>query len=634
MTSDVEIITPQQVPGSSSATSRSPSPHHHAPTPIDADNAHDAAPSTSTLNGKSSPETTNGVVKIKENGTVKEKKSKPSPSVTAVGKPASTATGAKPKSTKSTAARSPSPSPPPPTRPPLQTIRLDIRLGGPEAYEVDIAALSKATGQRQPTPPPPSKRDTSDDSHSEGDDEGDDKKNEKKRKRRKNLASEYYDVHDPFIDDSELAQDERTFFAQTKQKGFYVSSGQVALLNKTPSKKPKSKKVSILPPSASVSQALSNGPLPPSLAGSLSLPSVAGPSSTFKLPPSSKRPKTEDGTRDSPIALYSDMEEEQGTQGMKRKLSEGSSVASMVNGPAAHGDGASKKRRKTVEIQPFHPELEEALETLREAISKENWDVKGKFPPSLKPLLGQVALKAVILGEYDENFFNLMPRLFPYNKFTMTKLIKRTIWRDHTTLLVDRQNALINQLKVLADEGFPKAMEEWEKSVIAWEKRQERAKAEAEAGGGSVAHSVEGTPAASDSQPTPKLGASSLVSRPSIDDGGNDTGVEPDEGAGQGGGKGKDKEPHPPGKKYRLTDTMKAIIWQLVCLSNECCRIENEKNMLEGSNQVVSDQGVRKNLYQKIVSAFPEGWLSSGQISREVSVMKKKYEKEVMENDT
>ena len=48
----------------------------------------------------------------------------------------------------------------------------------------------------------------------------------------RNHAGEYYDTTDPFIDDSELAQDERTFFAQTKQKGFYVSSGQVALLNK------------------------------------------------------------------------------------------------------------------------------------------------------------------------------------------------------------------------------------------------------------------------------------------------------------------------------------------------------------------------------------------------------------------
>jgi hypothetical protein len=74
------------------------------------------------------------------------------------------------------------------------------------------------------------------------------------------------------------------------------------------------------------------------------------------------------------------------------------------------------------------------------------------------------------------------------------------------------------------------------------------------------------------------------------------------------------------------------------------------RSQLENNHQTVSDQGVRKTLYQKvritifyglllaesviqIVAAFPEGWLSSGQISREVSVMKKKYEKEVMENE-
>jgi hypothetical protein len=37
------------------------------------------------------------------------------------------------------------------------------------------------------------------------------------------------------------------------------------------------------------------------------------------------------------------------------------------------------------------------------------------------------------------------------------------------------------------------------------------------------------------------------------------------------------KDPHPPGKKYRLTESMKAIVWELVMLSNECCRLENEK---------------------------------------------------------
>ena len=48
--------------------------------------------------------------------------------------------------------------------------------------------------------------------------------------KKKNIAQEYYDVSDPFIDDSELAVDERMYFAQTKQQGFYVSSGQVAIV--------------------------------------------------------------------------------------------------------------------------------------------------------------------------------------------------------------------------------------------------------------------------------------------------------------------------------------------------------------------------------------------------------------------
>ena len=46
-------------------------------------------------------------------------------------------------------------------------------------------------------------------------------------------------------------------------------------------------------------------------------------------------------------------------------------------------------------------------------------------------------------------------------------------------------------------------------------------------------------------------------------------------------GEGKDskdpKDAHPPAKKYKMTEAMKGLIWNLVCLSNECCRIENEK---------------------------------------------------------
>ncbi|KAL4242679.1 hypothetical protein ABKN59_011519 [Abortiporus biennis] len=617
MASDIEMIPNLESPPP--VDDDEEPPHHEAIVVEDTDSSHPPdPPSTPPLqygeastSSSSSSSSAGDITPVASKG----KRSKP----TSATKPAPTATGAKPKS-KAAAPRSPSPSPPPPPppRPPLQTIRLDIKLGGPDHYEVNISSLAKESGQRAATPVVQDiKPDSTDDSHSEGDDEGDGKP--KKRKRKKANATDYYDTTDPFIDDSELAVDERTYFAQTKQQGFYVSSGQVALLDVPAQKKPKSKKINILNPAASVSQALQAASLPPSLAP-LSLNNPSSSRSLLNEPTTPQKP-TAEGTRDSPIALLSDNEDDRSsTSGTKRKP-EGD-PSSLLNGLSSSNGGTSKKKRKT-EIQPFHPDLMPLLEELKAAIARENWEQKGKFPPAMKPLLSQVALKAIILGDYNENFFNLMPRLFPYNKFTMTKLIKRTIWREHTNLLVQRQNAILEELAELAKEGFPKAKEEWEKNVLAWEKRQERAKAEADGGGPiNPVNSVEGTPVP---DATPTNGSTALPPR---DDPGNETGIEHDDVTGQTASAKGAKDTHPPQKRYRLTDTMKTDIWQLVCLSNECCRIENEKNQLEGSNQVVSDQGVRKALYQKIVACFPDGWLSSGQISREVSVMKKKLEKD------
>lgn len=115
----------------------------------------------------------------------------------------------------------------------------------------------------------------------------------------------------------------------------------------------------------------------------------------------------------------------------------------------------------------------------------ETWNQKGKFPPGIKPRLGEVAIKAIRLNEYDEHFFNLMPVLFPYNKFTMSvscthkyfccslnspiqKLIKRMIFDDHVKILQERIEELLVELHTVAHEGFPKAEEEWQKNVQAW----------------------------------------------------------------------------------------------------------------------------------------------------------------------
>lgn len=50
----------------------------------------------------------------------------------------------------------------------------------------------------------------------------------------------------------------------------------------------------------------------------------------------------------------------------------------------------------------------------------------------------------------------------------MQKLIKRQIFPEHMALLVKRQDELLVELKATADEGFPRAKEEWERSVAAW----------------------------------------------------------------------------------------------------------------------------------------------------------------------
>lgn len=132
--------------------------------------------------------------------------------------------------------------------------------------------------------------------------------------------------------------------------------------------------------------------------------------------------------------------------------------------------------------------------------------------------------------------------------------------------------------------------------ILDWpEKRQEKVKAESEAGNAS-------TPTTGDAHP---------------EEGGAASGAEGEGASGTAKHDGT-RDAHPPAQKYRLTEAMKSIVWQLVMLSNECCRMENEKKCvaslglvvssihnrvyseLDGNNAQVSEQGTRKVLYQKV----------------------------------
>ncbi|KZS99724.1 uncharacterized protein LAESUDRAFT_765241 [Laetiporus sulphureus 93-53] len=174
-----------------SVSSRSLLSTHQSPIAIDdvESSPSSLVPIKSTVSNSHTPQSIEAAIQVEENVVAKETKAKPPSSVTAPGKPMSTTTGAKPKSTRPTFPRSRSPAPPALSiHPPFQTIHLDIPLGGPEDYEVDIASLSNVTGQRPPTPVIVLKGDISDDSHSEGDDEGDGKSEKRKWRKVKVFA--------------------------------------------------------------------------------------------------------------------------------------------------------------------------------------------------------------------------------------------------------------------------------------------------------------------------------------------------------------------------------------------------------------------------------------------------------------
>ncbi|GJJ11503.1 hypothetical protein Clacol_005736 [Clathrus columnatus] len=493
--------------------------------------------------------------------------------------PLSSVQQSKPKSVKHRKSRSPSPLPvvhPPP----LQTIRLDIKLGGPDNYEVDITALALDAGQRPPTPLLPLPKPDSSDSEEDSDHHPPSKTPPPQEKKGKKKASfrtnpglpAKYDLTDPFIDDSDLGIDDRTHFPQTKQKGFYVSSGEVALL---------------VPENAATAN------IQP-LSQTVSRPRTPQPQPQSQPPPTIKPP---DGTADSPIPLVEDDEHKQ-SQSLKRNRS----ASPPVTDAPLDSDAGRKRTKKArppastevsttaVSAPPsrshrnasshrFSDELEASFDALKIAIAEENWEVKGKFPPTMKPKLQQLALQAIIQGEYNEHFFARMPLIFPYNKFTMTKLIKRLVYNDHHKLLITRQDELLAELKVLADTGFEQAKLEWEKNVQNWKDRTAK---------GSAAPD-------STNQPDDTM------------DDHDDPDKETKEGVGANSSSARDAKDKEPPKKYRLTEKM---------------------NQLEGIPDVVSEQGMRKGLYQKIIAAFPEGWMTSGNISRDISVIKKKHETE------
>ena len=84
-----------------------------------------------------------------------------------------------------------------------------------------------------------------------------------------------------------------------------------------------------------------------------------------------------------------------------------------VNLNASENGGMVREGQGDTEGQnSIHPDLQDAIEVLKQNVARENCEEKGEFPRALKPQLAQLALLAIRLNEYDERFFAYMGTLF------------------------------------------------------------------------------------------------------------------------------------------------------------------------------------------------------------------------------
>jgi hypothetical protein len=172
-------------------------------------------------------------------------------------------------------------------------------------------------------------------------------------------------------------------------------------------------------------------------------------------------------------------------------------------------------------------------------------------------LLLETAIKAITVGEYNDNFFNYLPKIFPYNRYTMFKLTKRLVYKDHIRLIHERQGQLLEELAKQVEEGMDQAKLEYERNVALWEERKSRKKLD---GDGKLLNGMDGVELTNPIPPPPPA-------HPTTDD-------HDKEGEGDDGEDDKDKAP---ATRYRLNEAMRGYLWALVQLSNEVCSLTNEK---------------------------------------------------------
>lgn len=248
---------------------------------------------------------------------------------------------------------------------------------------------------------------------------------------------------------------------------------------------------------------------------------------------------------------------------------------------------------------PLPRPLEEALESLKVEIEAASPFVPKKFPNELKPSTLRIAQMALDMNEYDECFFIRLAQLFPYNTFTIKKFVKREILPQRKAYYKSEIDLRIARLNEMIIEGMPAAREDYEAAMREYQ-RTKRAYDER--------HPEE----PSGALPT---NASTILGDTVMKNPFDQSMTDPAE-----------KPPKLPSKSFKLTPAMREILYELVKVEEELCETIKDTQKIVDKNVTLKDTSNRRQFYLMLAHLWPDDFMTTQKLSREVANMKKKLE--------
>ncbi|PWN33508.1 uncharacterized protein FA14DRAFT_62902 [Meira miltonrushii] len=405
-----------------------------------------------------------------------------------------------------------------------------------------------------------------------------------------------YDTKDPFVDDSELNVDEPTYSAKPSASGFFVVEGEIELEEVERSKLEAQREELLL------LNAGKRGQMPAGFGQTDPGPDGTDAGGAGAIYVEKGADATNASVINTMLSRYADV--------LKiAPLSEEEQAEEAKEGETENGkDGERSAPFAPIQAikyptKPVPRRLEKEFIHLRQLAAKESWLKKSKFPPDLRDPLVRASMVAIALDEFNDNFFNWLPQIFPYNRHTLNKYVRRQTYNDHVALMKTFMDMQEKGMKRQIDSIHEEMTKSFDEAMIAWQARGSR----------------DGTPTASGNVNEEK--PAEEAAEKELGEG------ELDEADEDGANPPVNKNDKPV-KRWPWTEPLRETLFTIMTIDNAMTEIRTEKNELENSKEKMSVINARKAIYKRLIELWPEsGLTTTTALSNQYGLYKKKVDK-------